>query len=132
MNLITFKWKWLKKNINLIILIYKWLNEISNLCILINVLKRYHIIRGKSNMQGWVELPSLVEYLTTYLLDLNAKVSLSLGIMVYDAQRKMLTNVILLYIYRWHLKRINIVIILMMKERKKSSIHYYLLFKDNK
>ena len=35
---------------------------------------------------------------TIYLFDLNEEVSLSLGIMVYDAQRKMLTNVILLCI----------------------------------
>ena len=46
-------------------------------------------------MQGCLEVPSLV-YLTIYLFNLNEEVSLSLGIMVYDAQRKMLTNVILL------------------------------------
>ena len=40
----------------------------------------------ESNMQGCLEFPSLVE-LTIYLLDLNEEVSLSLGIMVYDAQR---------------------------------------------
>ena len=41
---------------------------------------------GKSNMKGCLELTSLV-YLTIYLFDLNQEVSLSLGIMVYDAQR---------------------------------------------
>ena len=49
----------------------------------------------ESNMQGCLELPSLVD-LTIYLLDLNEEVSLSLGIMVYDSQRQMLTSVILL------------------------------------
>ena len=48
-------------------------------------------------MQGCLEFPSLV-YLIIYLFDLNEEVSLSLGIMVYDAQRHMLTNVILLCI----------------------------------
>ena len=51
----------------------------------------------ESNMQGCLEFPSLID-LTFYLLDLNKEVSLSLGIMVYDSQRKMLTNVILLRI----------------------------------
>ena len=53
--------------------------------------------------------------------------SLSLGIMVYNAQRQMLTNVILLCILYMVCIRINIVIILMMKERKKypSIIIYY-------
>ena len=51
----------------------------------------------ESNMQECLELPSLV-YLSIYLLDLNEEVSLSLGIMVYDAQRQMSTNVILLCI----------------------------------
>ena len=46
-------------------------------------------------MQGCLDFPSLVD-LTIYLLDLNEEVSLSLGIMVYDAQRQMLTSVILL------------------------------------
>ena len=46
-------------------------------------------------MQGFLEFPSLVD-LTIYLLDLNEEVSLSLGIMVNDSQRQMLTNVILL------------------------------------
>ena len=41
------------------------------------------------NMQGCLEFPSLVD-LIFYLLDLNEEVSLSLGIMVYDAQRQML------------------------------------------
>ena len=92
------------------------------------VLKNYHIIQEKSNIQGCIEFPSLVD-LTIYLFDLNEEVSLSLGIMVYDAQRQMLTNVILLCILYMVCIRINIVIILMIKERKKSSIHYYLLFK---
>ena len=49
-------------------------------------------------MQRCLELPSLVD-LTIYLFfNLNEEVSLSLGIMVYDAQRQMLTNVILLCI----------------------------------
>ena len=48
-------------------------------------------------MQGCLEFPSLVD-LTIYLFDLNEEVSLSLGIMVYDAQRQMLTNVVLLCI----------------------------------
>ena len=46
-------------------------------------------------MQGCLEFPSLA-YLTIYLLDLNEEVSLSLGIMVYDAQRQLLTSVLLL------------------------------------
>ena len=48
-------------------------------------------------MQVFLEFPSLVD-LTIYLFDLNEEVSLSLGIMVYDAQRQMLTNAILLCI----------------------------------
>ena len=40
-------------------------------------------------MQGCLDYPSLVD-LTIYLLDLNEQVSLSLGIMVYDSQTKML------------------------------------------
>ena len=48
-------------------------------------------------MQGCLEFPSMVE-LTIYLLDFNEEVSLSIGIMVYDAWRQMLTNVILLCI----------------------------------
>ena len=48
-------------------------------------------------MQGCLEFPSLVD-LTIYLFHLNEEVSLSIGIMVYDAQRQMLTNVILLCI----------------------------------
>ena len=65
-------------------------------------------------MQGCLELPSLVD-LTIYLFDLNEEVSLSLGIMVYDAQRQILTNVILLCILYMVCIRINLVIILMMK-----------------
>ena len=48
-------------------------------------------------MQGCLEFSSLVD-LTIYLFDLNEEVSVSLGIMVYDAQRQMLKNVILLCI----------------------------------
>ena len=48
-------------------------------------------------MQGCLEFPSLVD-LTMYLFDINQEVALSLGIMVYDSQRQMLTNVILLCI----------------------------------
>ena len=48
-------------------------------------------------MQGCLEFPSLVD-LTIYLFDLDEEVSLSLGIMVNDAQRQMLTNIILLCI----------------------------------
>ena len=72
-------------------------------------------------MQGCLELPILVD-LTFYLLDLNEEVSLSLGIMVYDAQRSMLTNIILLYIlYMGCIKNkynnnINV-------ERKKENLH---------
>ena len=46
-------------------------------------------------MQGCLELPSLVD-LTIYPFDLNEEVSLSLGIMIHDSQRQMLTGVILL------------------------------------
>ena len=46
-------------------------------------------------MQGYLELPRVVD-LTIYLFDLNEEVSLSLGIMIHDAQRQMLTSVILL------------------------------------
>ena len=42
-----------------------------------------------------VSYPSIPNHLP---VDLNEEVSLSLGIMVYDAQRQMLTNVILLCI----------------------------------
>ena len=38
-------------------------------------------------MQGCLELPSLVD-LTIYLVALNEEVSLSIGIMVYDARRQ--------------------------------------------
>ena len=48
-------------------------------------------------MQGCLEFPILVD-LTIYLFDLNEEVSLGLGIMVYDSQRQMFTNVILLFI----------------------------------
>ena len=47
------------------------------------------------NMQVCLEFPSLV-YLTIYLFDLSEEVSLSLGIMIHDAQKQMLTSVILL------------------------------------
>ena len=59
-------------------------------------------------------------------------VSLSLGIMVYDAQRQILTNVILLCILYMVCIKNKYSKILMMKERKKIAIHYYLLVKDNK
>ena len=45
----------------------------------------------ESNMEGCLELPSLVD-LTIYLFNLNEEVSLSIGIMIYDAQRQMLTK----------------------------------------
>ena len=48
-------------------------------------------------MKGCLGLPNLVN-LTIYPFDLNEEVSLSLRIMVYDAQRQMLTSVILLCI----------------------------------
>ena len=51
----------------------------------------------ESDIQGCLEFPRMVD-LTIYLFDLNEEVSLSLGIMVYDAQRQLLTNVILLCI----------------------------------
>ena len=82
-------------------------------------------------MQGCLELPSLVD-LTIYLFDLNEEASLSLWIMVYDAQKNMLTNVILLCILYMVCIKNKYSKILMMKERKKISIHYYLLVKDNK
>ena len=72
-------------------------------------------------MQGCLDLPSLV-YLTIYLFELNEEESLSLGIMVYDAQRQMLTSVIFLCIlYRGCIKNkynnnIN-------GERKKEKLH---------
>ena len=47
-------------------------------------------------MQGCLEFPILVD-LTIYLLDLNEEVSLSLMIMLYDAQRQVLTSDILLF-----------------------------------
>ena len=52
----------------------------------------------ESNMQGCLELSSLVD-LTIYPFDLNKEVSLSLGIMVYDAQIQMLANLINYYIF---------------------------------
>ena len=54
-------------------------------------------------MQGCLEFPSLVD-LTIYLFYLNEEVSLSLGIIVYDAQRQMLTNVkiIMYFIHRMY------------------------------
>ena len=61
------------------------------------VLKNYHVIQGKYNIQGCLEFPSLVD-LTIYLFDLNEEVSLIPRIMIYDAQRQLLTNVILLCI----------------------------------
>ena len=55
-------------------------------------------------MQGCLEFPSLVD-LTIYLLDLNEEVSLSLMIMLYDAQRQVLTSDILLCtLYRVYIK----------------------------
>ena len=48
-------------------------------------------------MQGCLHFSILID-LTIYLFDLSEEVSLSLGIMVYDAQRQILTNVILLCI----------------------------------
>ena len=55
-------------------------------------------------MQGCLELPSLVD-LTIYLLDLNEEVSLSLMIMLYDAQIQVLTSHILLCtLYRVYIK----------------------------
>ena len=79
----------------------------------------------ESNMQGCLELPRLV-YLTIYLFYLNEEVSLSLGIMVYDAQRQMLTSVILLCILcmgcikNKYSNNIN-------DERKKEKLHPLLL-----
>ena len=73
----------------------------------------------ESNIQGCLEFPSLVD-LTIYLFNLNEEVSLSLGIMVYDSQRQMLTSVILImYFIQGIYKELNIFIILMMKERKE-------------
>ena len=76
-------------------------------------------------MQGFLEFPSLVD-LTIYLFDLNKEVSLSLGIMVYDAQRQMLTNVVLLCIFIHAMyKEINIVLIYI-NVRKKEKLHQLL------
>ena len=62
-------------------------------------------------MQGCLEFPSLVE-LTIYLLDLNEEVSLSLGIMVYDSQRQMLTKCfIIMYFIQGMYKELNILIV---------------------
>ena len=72
-------------------------------------------------MKGCLEFPILVN-LTIYLFDLNEEMSLSLGIMVYDSQRKMLTNVLLLCILYMVCIRINIFIIFM-NERKKEKLH---------
>ena len=77
------------------------------------------------------KFPRLIE-LSIYLFDLNKEVSLSLEIMVYDAQRQMLTNVIILCILYMVCIKNKYSKILMMKERKKSSIHYYILLKVNK
>ena len=77
-------------------------------------------------MQGCLEFPSLVD-LTIYLFDLNEEVSLILRIMVYDAQRQMLTNVTLLCIlYMVCIKNkysntIN-------DERKKQNLHPLLFY----
>ena len=49
---------------------------------------------------------------TIYLLDLNEEVSLSLGIMVYDSQRQMLTNFyIIMHFIHGMYKELNILII---------------------
>ena len=48
-------------------------------------------------MQECLKFPILVDLIIN-LFDLNEEVSLSLGIIVYDAQRQMLTNAILLCI----------------------------------
>ena len=52
-------------------------------------------------MQGCLEFPSIVD-LTFYPLDLNEEVSLSLWIMVYDAQRQMLTILYYYVFYTWY------------------------------
>ena len=77
-------------------------------------------------MQGCLEFPSLV-YLTIYLFELNEEVSLSLGIMVYDAERQILTNVILLCIlYMGCIKnKYNINI---NDERKKEKLHPIIMY----
>ena len=96
-NLVTSEWKGLEKNIDLIILIYKRLNEILNFCILIKYWGTTVLYKGIQHARMFKKFPRLIE-LSIYLFDLNKEVSLSLEIMVYDAQRKMLTIVILLYI----------------------------------
>ena len=53
-------------------------------------------------MQGCLEFPSLLD-LTIYLFDLNEEVPLSLGIMVYDAQRQMLYSYVF---FTWYVQRI--------------------------
>ena len=59
-------------------------------------------------MQGCLEYPSLVD-LTIYLFDRNEEVSLSLGIMVYDTQRQILTKYyIVMYFIHGMYKEVNI------------------------
>ena len=85
-------------------------------------------------MKWCLEFPILVDP-TIYLFDPNEEALLILGIMVYDAQRQMPTNVILLcilYIVCIKNKYSNNINDERKKERKKISIHYYLLCKDNK
>ena len=82
-------------------------------------------------MQGCLEFHSLVDP-TIYLFELNQEVPLSLGIMIHDARRQMLTSVILLWIlYMGWIKNkysnnIND------ERNKESSINHLLLFKYNK
>ena len=59
-------------------------------------------------MKGCLDLPNLVD-LTIYLFELNEEVSLSLRIMVYDAQRQMLTEcyIIMCFIHERY-KELNI------------------------
>ena len=65
-------------------------------------LKSYHIIRGKSNMQECLKFPILVDLIIN-LFDLNEEVSLSLGIMVYDAPKTNVNKVLYYYVlYTWY------------------------------
>ena len=62
-------------------------------------------------MQGCLEFPILVD-LTIYMFDLNEEVSLSLGIMLYDAQRQILIKYyIIMYFIHVMYKELNILIL---------------------
>ena len=82
-------------------------------------------------MQGCLEFHSLVDP-TIYLFELNQEVPLSLGIMIHDAQRQMLTSVILLCILYMGCIKNKYNNIINDERKKEDLLHYYLLCKDNK